>query len=330
MTVNLSALDQRSQTCRLPAAYAGSSGLLRVKHEEDCVTWFWAFPGLWPEDRAVTWIYTPVCGDGCGDLWGLDDLGNLVVIECKRQGSVDPFTDFPGRPSDWMAGSVRRRWERGLKAELSFPSVSMTPASTERIIRFAEIRDDLRPLPILAGDPPEPIAVRWAAISVAGQGGGRRFLVYLLGGSGQILEAQQWETMRIALDQARSILGLTDSQWLNCDVSLSEGGKIDPQLLHGEGAPVPTPKRVKSETDAVRAILTAWDPIAGGLCPADEYDCLVDQIVGRLHRGANEKALREFIVSEFADHFGMSVACSDASRVSTQILAWWEQSPRSS
>jgi hypothetical protein len=83
-------------------------------------------------------------------------------------------------------------------------------------------------------------------------------------------------------------------------------------------------KQIKLEADAIRAIVNAWNPI-GCECPPDEYDCLVDQIVGALHRGTTEAGLRKFIISEFADHFGMTVAASEVSRVAKRIVTWWER-----
>jgi hypothetical protein len=88
----------------------------------------------------------------------------------------------------------------------------------------------------------------------------------------------------------------------------------------------PRAKQVKTKTAAVRAILNAWDPIAGGACPPDEYDCLVDQIVSALHRGETEASLAEFISSEFADHFGIPAAATEVSRVARQIVTWWTDS----
>jgi hypothetical protein len=82
-------------------------------------------------------------------------------------------------------------------------------------------------------------------------------------------------------------------------------------------------KQIKVETEAVRRIMNEWNPI-GFECPPDEYDCLVDQIVSALHRGATEAGLGEFITSEFADHFGVPVAASEVSRTAKQIVTWWK------
>jgi len=119
-------LEERTRSCLLPVACHGTTARLTLRHEEDCVTWFWAFPDLWPEPRSVTWIYTPVCGDGCGDLWGIDEQGDLLVVECKRRwaSTTDAFEDFPGNPTDWTATRLRARWERGVEAELALASMT--------------------------------------------------------------------------------------------------------------------------------------------------------------------------------------------------------------
>jgi hypothetical protein len=103
------------------------SGMLTVRHEEEAVIWMWAFPQLacWP--RPIEWLYTPVVGKARwpGDLWGIDDSGELLIVECKQcRRADDPYIDFleyhrPIRDEvcgiHWVA-----KFKRHLKAELRF------------------------------------------------------------------------------------------------------------------------------------------------------------------------------------------------------------------
>jgi len=76
-------------------------GVLDVR-EHAGTTWLWAFPELllWPDANGqVTWLFSPTNDDKrwCGDLWGLDDRGNLLLVELKRSNghrAGDPFRDF--------------------------------------------------------------------------------------------------------------------------------------------------------------------------------------------------------------------------------------------
>lgn len=109
-----------------PDAYMLGTGMLRVRHEEEAVIWMWAFPQLacWP--RPIEWLYTPVVGKKRwpGDLWGIDDTGELLIVECKQcRRADDPYIDFieyysPIRNEvsgvHWVA-----KFKRHLRAELS-------------------------------------------------------------------------------------------------------------------------------------------------------------------------------------------------------------------
>jgi hypothetical protein len=83
-------------------------------------------------------------------------------------------------------------------------------------------------------------------------------------------------------------------------------------------------KRIKAEVSAIRNILNAWDPITGS--PADEYDCLVDQIVSAPHAGrANSEDIASLITSELKEHFGISEPKVEIAKAATAIAAYWKQ-----
>ena len=110
-----------------PVEYRDGGGPMHVRHEEDAVTWLWAFPQLvcWP--RPLEWLYTPVVGNRRwpGDLWGIDDGGELLILECKQcRRRDDPFADFlrfhqPDR-EELTASHWKRKFSLHLAAELKY------------------------------------------------------------------------------------------------------------------------------------------------------------------------------------------------------------------
>lgn len=104
--------------------------------EETGTIWLWAFPQLlgWP--CSIAWLYAPVTGkrsERPGDLWGIDEEGQLIVVEAKavKPGSAcDPFADFlidgeafgRGRLTrrHVAADAVRAHWEKKLSQEREF------------------------------------------------------------------------------------------------------------------------------------------------------------------------------------------------------------------
>ena len=107
-----------------------------LKSEEIGSFWLWAWPDLlgWPFQ--LTWLFSPVTGKSKwpGDLWGLDDRGNLLIVETKvarnDRGPQDPFRDFIGfeespnakvrRESVFEVPALRYKWLRLLKQERDF------------------------------------------------------------------------------------------------------------------------------------------------------------------------------------------------------------------
>lgn len=137
----------------LPKEYKDSSLFIDTLHEEDALCWLWAFPSIlhWP--NPLVWLYTPVVGNTRwpGDLWGIDSVGDLLIIEakqCKRRD--DPFIDFvkfhdPER-EEFSAIHWQLKWEKHFSAEISFPNGwSERPAGkTDGILPRSNKRSPLR------------------------------------------------------------------------------------------------------------------------------------------------------------------------------------------
>lgn len=118
----------------IPESYQNQDGILSVSHEEESIVWLWAFPDLFPWQHSAEWLFSPVVGNKRwpGDLWGLDNEGNLLIIEaknCRIQSRSDPFGDFEyllkshdSLVEEFSSDNLRHKWERLLKRELSFPN----------------------------------------------------------------------------------------------------------------------------------------------------------------------------------------------------------------
>jgi len=53
--------------------------------EEYAALWLWAYPQLLEWSQQIKWLFSPVTGKDKypGDLWGMDDMGNLILVETK-------------------------------------------------------------------------------------------------------------------------------------------------------------------------------------------------------------------------------------------------------
>ncbi len=100
--------------------------------EEEGAVWLWAFPSLLLWERRIRWLFSLTGGERWKeDLWGIDDAGNLLILEGKRiPGERNPFRQLlrfeNGRRENPQvaklleAGSLRRRWLTRLQQEVAF------------------------------------------------------------------------------------------------------------------------------------------------------------------------------------------------------------------
>jgi len=125
---------QTRKIVSIPEIYKSQNGILSIWHEEESIVWLWAFPDLFPWPYRVEWLFSPVVGNKRwpGDLWGLDNKGNLLIIEaknCKTKLKSNPFEDFVdllishnSYVEEFTSENLRHKWERLLIKELSFPN----------------------------------------------------------------------------------------------------------------------------------------------------------------------------------------------------------------
>ncbi len=94
------------------------------------------------------------------------------------------------------------------------------------------LREELKPVSIFTGDPPEPIKADWIGISHSILKLPQRsdeiesYIVNFYSERGDLLEALQFETLDIALDQAKAIVGIAPTEWRNCSVPVPDDGRV--------------------------------------------------------------------------------------------------------
>lgn len=142
----------------IPEVYKSQKGILSIRHEEESIVWLWAFPDLFHWQNSAEWLFSPVVGNKQwpGDLWGLDNKGNLLIIEaknCRTQLKSDPFEDFENflkshdsYMEEFTSENLRQKWEDLLKKELSFSNCydKRPRGKTEGILPRSNHRNHIR------------------------------------------------------------------------------------------------------------------------------------------------------------------------------------------
>lgn len=74
--------------------------------------------------------------------------------------------------------------------------------------------------------------------------------------------------------------------------------------------------RYKDEFYRIQQLINNFDPcgLIGAGAPADEYDCLTNQLINMTISGTTVERLKNLIVSEMTEHFGVSVPVDEPYR----------------
>jgi len=88
------------------------------------------------------------------------------------------------------------------------------------IVRWLDRPRWKSPLPVWSGDPPAPIAADWAVITAFPESNVSPavFVLEFLTQGGDVGGHFQFETLEIALDQAKAIAEIDPSAWQACEV----------------------------------------------------------------------------------------------------------------
>jgi len=96
----------------------------------------------------------------------------------------------------------------------------------EYIVRFARLRDELKPVEIYPADTLEPICPDWIAITHGiiwkkrRPGGIDGCNLYFLMDDGRCLAMECFEDLEVTLDQAHAIAGVRKDEWHSCRIEV--------------------------------------------------------------------------------------------------------------
>jgi hypothetical protein len=82
-------------------------------------------------------------------------------------------------------------------------------------------------------------------------------------------------------------------------------------------------KSVRGQRDELLTLVNGWDPagLIGAGAPRDEYDSLVDRLLGVLSRKAGKDEVTEFLERELGEHF--DARPPDAAQFATKAVTWY-------
>lgn len=103
----------------------------------------------------------------------------------------------------------------------------MSDPLREFVVQRVRLRDELKPVQIYMGDPPEPIRPDWVAITHGFSKQLDGFNLTFFRFDGTFITSEPFDTLEIALDQAHAIVGIKHSEWEPCRVEITnDEGKI--------------------------------------------------------------------------------------------------------
>jgi hypothetical protein len=86
-------------------------------------------------------------------------------------------------------------------------------------------------------------------------------------------------------------------------------------------------KETRNQQGQLLTLLNGWDP-AGLLnagAPRNEYDFIVDELLGLLSRNTSQADVTAFLEREVIEHFG--TPAPDAARFAAKVIAWFRMLP---
>lgn len=98
----------------------------------------------------------------------------------------------------------------------------------DRLVRVTRLRKDLNPVQIFMGSPPEPIKPDWVGIIHRRWTEERRvtpheaFDLSFRRDDGSEITWEQFESLRIVLDQAKAIVGINREEWQTVGIDMTE------------------------------------------------------------------------------------------------------------
>jgi GGDEF domain-containing protein len=85
---------------------------------------------------------------------------------------------------------------------------------------------------------------------------------------------------------------------------------------------------VRAQREQLLTLVNSWDPagLLGAGAPRDQYDFVIDQLLGLLSRRATKDEIAEFLEREVSARFGTKPP--DAGQFATRAVAWFQLASR--
>jgi hypothetical protein len=106
-------------------------------------------------------------------------------------------------------------------------------------------------------------------------------------------------------------------------VTIKREARHNKQPADGDHVQTKERKEIRNRQGQLRTLLNEWDP-AGLLhsgAPRDEYDWIVDKLLGLLSQTTSQAEVAAFLEREVSEHCG--TAAPDASRFAVKAVAWF-------
>jgi hypothetical protein len=104
---------------------------------------------------------------------------------------------------------------------------------SEIVLRCVRLRAELKPMShYLIGDPPEPLNPTWVGISRFVRSspripeGRESYKLCFYDKQGEEITYNGFDTLEIALDQAKAIAGIRKDEWCECNIQVPESGEV--------------------------------------------------------------------------------------------------------
>ena len=82
-------------------------------------------------------------------------------------------------------------------------------------------------------------------------------------------------------------------------------------------------KDIKQDESQVRSIFSKLGLLPGS--PSDEFDCIIDLLIGLFYQNQSRPTIEEFIANEFTDHFGIEIGKKKQTELLDELYNWWQR-----
>lgn len=84
-------------------------------------------------------------------------------------------------------------------------------------------------------------------------------------------------------------------------------------------------REIKNQQKELSSLFNEWDPLeVYSQEVTDEYDCCVNPIIFKLHKGAKRDELVSFLHKHFEEHIGINTKTIQVEEFVDKVINWWK------